>query len=259
MQKCSEWPHAPRGPWVRGFPDVIAQANYREMVSHPAYRDAKGGVSSDAALSVVSDCISDDAVEMLLKVIGDAKPLVLGVHAEESIGRNKIPVAYAEVLAEILRLQTDPGIVQASVANHTNAPTIYHRFASPPLFDGHVHAGAEYLLVDDTCTAGGTLTNLKGFVESNGGKVLAISVLSLTHPSRKCEIGLDTVTFKRLKMRHPALDRYWQESFGYGTECLTEGEAGHLLRAPSVDWIRDRLTEARRDLDLQRDQAATGS
>jgi hypothetical protein len=183
---------------------------------------------------------------------------VVGVHAEEAVGRNKIPLAYSEVLASILRLRTDPGIVQTTVANHTNAPSIYHRFASPPLFGGYVHAGADYLIVDDTCTAGGTLTNLKGFVESHGGTVVAMSVLSLAQPSRKCEMALATVTHKRLNMRHPALDRYWRESFGYGTECLTEGEAGHLLRAPSADWIRDRLTEARCNLDLSRGKATHG-
>jgi len=254
----ANWPHAPRTPWRQGFPDVIAQAGYREMISHPAYRDAKDGVSSEAALSLVADCISDDSIADLQRIIGNSKPIVLGIHAEEAVGRNRIPITYAEVLAGILRLRTDPGIVQATVANHTNAPSIYHRFASPPLFAGYVQAGAEYLIVDDTCTAGGTLTNLKGFVESNGGSVIGMSVLALVQPSRRCEIGLDTVTFKRLKLRHPILDRYWREVFGYGTDCLTEGEAGHLLRAPSADWIRDRLTEARCDLDLVRDKAAHG-
>jgi adenine/guanine phosphoribosyltransferase-like PRPP-binding protein len=233
---------------------VIAQTNYAFMKEHGLYRAAKDGVSSSAALSLVYDCIADNAVDLIREALGSSRPRIIGVHAEEATGRNKIPSAYAEVLAAILGLVTDPGVVQASVANHSGAKSIYHRFASQPSFDGYVEKGVDYLLVDDTCTAGGTLTNLKGFVEANGGNVVAMSVLSLGGQSLTYDISLAPWTLARLNRRHRDLDAVWREEFGYGVDALTEGEAGHLLAAPSVDTIRNRLIEARRDLNLLGDE-----
>lgn len=51
--------------------------------------------------------------------------------------------------------------------------------------------------------------------------------------------------------------------FGYGIDHLTQGEAGHLKAAPSVDAIRTRIFEARNAgferLDADRTQAPTGA
>ena len=38
---------------------------------------------------------------------------------------------------------------------------------------------------------------------------------------------------------------FWKETFGYGIDLLTQGEAGHLRKSPSVDAIRTRIIEAR--------------
>lgn len=43
------------------------------------------------------------------------------------------------------------------------------------------------------------------------------------------------------------MNQFWQENFGYGTDKLTQSEAGHLRRATSVDEIRDRLVKARHE------------
>jgi len=226
------------------------------MFHHPAYRAAKSGASAESAHTLVSDCIADAQMDRITTFLNGRRPRVVGVHSEESGGRNKIPTMYAEVLAGVLNLDTDPGIVQSTVANHSEAPSIYHRFVSPPLFDGYVEPGADYLIVDDTCTAGGTLANLKGFIEASGGRVAGMSVLALPNVALRYEISLAQPTLKRLMMRHPSLGAYWMEEFGHDLEGLTEGEAGHLLSAPSFDTIRNRLTEARRDCDLARSEAA---
>jgi hypothetical protein len=77
-----------------------------------------------------------------------------------------------------------------------------------------------------------------------------MSVIAL--PSRRTEIdiSLADTTLRRLKYRHPGLERFWREEFGHELDTLTDGEAGHLRSAPSVDTIRNRLAEARRDLNL---------
>jgi hypothetical protein len=247
---------APRTPWRANFPPVVGQCNYRFMHDHPSYRLAKDGENDEAALSLIYDCISDRSMEAIQRAIGGCVPRVVAVHAEEATGRNKIPMAYGEVLAAYLGLDTDPGIVQATVANHGGAASIYHRMVSQPTFQGYVEAGAHYLIVDDTCTAGGTLANLKGYIEVNGGIVAAMSVLSGRWSDTLYDISLAPGTLSRLKYRHSRLNKLWQEEFSNGIETLTEGEAGHLFVAPSVDTIRNRLAEARRDLHLDGDEGA---
>lgn len=224
------------------------------MKNNPCYAPAKRGESSDAAVSLVLNCIDDSSMISIKSVLSGRKPRVVAVHANEVSGRNKIPMAYGEVLAGVLSLDTDPGIVQASIANHSRAPSIYHRFASPPIFDGYVEKGADYVIIDDTCTAGGTLTNLRGFIEERGGCVILMSVLALNGVSRSYDISLSPGTLHQLRKKHPQLDKWWVEKFGYGIDCLTEGEAGHLRSAPSFDAIRNRLIEARRDLGFDGDE-----
>jgi hypothetical protein len=188
--------------------------------------------------------------------LSPSKPRIVPVHAEEMGGRNKIPMAYGEVIANVLRLDTDPGIVQSSVANHSNSPSIYHRLVSSPTFSGFVEKGVDYFLVDDTCTAGGTLASLRGFIEGSGGRVALMSVLALNNLNRAYDMSLSETTLLQLRRKHPQLDAWWGEEFGYGIDCLTEGEAGHLRSAPSFDTIRSRIIEARRDLNLNGNEGA---
>lgn len=62
-----------------------------------------------------------------------------------------------------------------NVVGHTGANG-FLRLARQAVFDGEVIAGAEYLLVDDFIGQGGTLANLKGYIESSGGIVLGATV-----------------------------------------------------------------------------------
>jgi hypothetical protein len=223
------------------------------MRGHFAYRDAKDAKddrSLPAAVVLVLDLISDSGVTRVREIVGERRIKIVGVHAQEARGRNKIPVAYAEILAHVLDQNAVPEIIQSSIANHSAAPSIYHRMVAQPAFEGPVDPGALYVIVDDICTAGGTLANLKGHIEINGGEVIGMSTLASNSPGEPYYISLADQTLARLKYRHRGLDSFWKEEFGYGLECLTEGEAGHLLKAPTVDAIRKRLAEARRDLDL---------
>ncbi|VEE63125.1 Uncharacterised protein [Shewanella putrefaciens] len=55
-----------------------------------------------------------------------------------------------------------------------------------------------------------------------------------------------------------AMNNYWKEEFGYGIEQLTQGEAGHLRKAPTVDAIRDRITAARNAAGWAMDESRAG-
>jgi hypothetical protein len=251
-----KFPYAPRTPWPEGFPPVVAHIPYQKLKQHDAYEAAKRGSSSDSALLLTYDLITDKTIEKIRKIFNNRRPRIVAVHAQEAQGRNKIPMAYAEVLGAILNTYTDPGIVQSSIADHSNAASFYHRMVSPPTFDGYVEKEADYFIVDDTCTAGGTLANLRGYIESKGGVIIGISTLAISTPNLEYDISLAEHTFARLKYRHPELDNLCKQEFNYGIECLTEGEAGHFYAAPSTDTIRNRLAEARRDLNVSRNEEA---
>jgi orotate phosphoribosyltransferase len=51
------------------------------------------------------------------------------------------------------------------------------RLALRPEFEGDVHTGKRYVLVDDVTSLGGTLAELGNYIQSNGGIVAGIFVL----------------------------------------------------------------------------------
>jgi adenine/guanine phosphoribosyltransferase-like PRPP-binding protein len=68
----------------------------------------------------------------------------------------------------------------------------YRRLALPALFGGDVKE-PEYFLVDDFIGQGGTLANLRGFVESRGAKVFGAATLTGKGDSAKLNLGEETL------------------------------------------------------------------
>lgn len=233
---------AVRSPW-RNFPAVLIARDLSLAKQHPAYAAAKSG-DVEAAFRLVNDLMTPETVGRIRAALAGRKPIVVPIYAEEATGQNKIPLAYAEALASHLGLEVSPNIVQVVRAEHTNAGA-FERMARQPEFDGPVQPGQDYLIVDDTLTMGGTLANLRGYIESKGGNVVLASTLTGFGPA--ANIRLLPHLLKRLRRKHgEALEQFWQEQFGHGLDTLTQGEAGHLLKAPSLDSIRDRLAQGRR-------------
>ncbi|HER25950.1 MAG TPA: hypothetical protein ENI69_02455 [Rhodospirillales bacterium] len=111
------------------------------------------------------------------------------------------------------------------------------------LISGDVKKDADYLVVDDHVGLGGTIANLKGHIETNGGAVILVTTLTESRESRRVALTLRTLI--DLKDKHGAeLEEYWQNRFGHGLDRLTEAEAGYLLRTQNVDRIRDRIHAA---------------
>jgi hypothetical protein len=112
------------------------------------------------------------------------------------------------------------------------------------LFDGQIAPGAEYFLVDDHFGMGGTLANLRGYVEASGARVTGATTLTA---SRGNDIlALSAATRAELAARYEqGLESYLQTEFGFGADCLTEPEAGYLGRAQTLDAIRGRIFAAK--------------
>ncbi|MCK7575309.1 MAG: phosphoribosyltransferase [Chromatiales bacterium] len=162
-------------------------------------------------------------------------------HAVERDGVNAIPEALADELSARLSLPVDEGLVQINIVGHTGANG-FARLSRPAAFDGEVISGAGYFLVDDFVGQGGTLANLKGYIESNGGVVIGATVLTGKPFSAVLSPTREQLTALRAK-HGQTLEIWWHERFGYGFDCLTQSEARYLERSPDADTIRSRLIE----------------
>lgn len=230
-----------RAPWGN-FPRVIRNGDLGTLAEEPEYQSAKQG-DMIAALNLVDRLLTDDTVDQIKALIGLDKPVLLPVLAVEESGNNKIPLAMAEVLSDRLGLEVELGIVQRDKVARTGAGAD-HRLAFNPSFEGEVRSGQKYLILDDTLTMGGTLASLRGYIENRGGTVIGASVM--TAHSGAVDLNVKPKMLAAIAQKHGvAMDIFWKENFGYGIDKLTQGEAGHVKAAESVDAIRDRIATAR--------------
>ena len=232
----------PRSPWQTDFPDVVVHAELRARNAHPAYAAAKSG-DADGADKLVRDLLAAESTEQLARMLSGRRPVIFGVTADEVGGFNAIPDAMAEILGEYLGSAVAAGaIIQANKVGHTRADG-WHRLVTPAVFNGDVIAGADYVLVDDHVGFGGTLANLRGFIEHNGGHVFCMTTLTETRDARRIAASKETLDL--LHARHgQELDHFWRSEFGHGTDCLTNIEAGYLCRVESVAAIKARMAQA---------------
>ncbi|MDF7675975.1 PriCT-2 domain-containing protein [Neisseriaceae bacterium ESL0693] len=238
-----EWQKPDRTPWG-DFPPVIRNGNMGELKNEPEYRAAKGG-DVLAAAHLISKLINDHTAEAIQHMIGEHKPYIVPVQAEEATGKNKIPLAMANAFSQKLGLPIDYDIWQANKVSRTGAG-IDHRLAFQPKFNGKVEAGREYILMDDTLSVGSTIANLKGYIETHGGKVLGAAVMTAHEGS--LNIVIKPTMIQAINRKHgDGMDKLWKEEFGYGIDKLTQGEAGHLRAAKNVDAIRTRISAARNE------------
>lgn len=233
-----------RTPWD-AFPDVVICADIPVAKRHPLFDAAKAG-DAKAAEALVEDVLATAGHPQLGYIEADSRPYLLAVHAVETAGMNAIPRAFARALSGMIKLPLASGIIQINRVTHTGA-TGYHRLAFPPVFDGKVEP-SEYVLVDDFIGQGGTLANLRGYVESNNGKV--IGAVTLTGKTYSGKLRLEECTLRDLREKHGReLEEWWAATFGYGLERLTESEAQYLHRSDNVDTITTRIVAARRGGD----------
>lgn len=228
-----------RTAW-REFPPVIIQAEELAVKKHPAYTAAKGG-DAEAAETLILETVALGTLEKLSAQMGATRPHLLAVHALETEGVNAIPKVLARILAKMLDLPVSQGIVQSNRVTHTGADG-YHRLAFPALFTGEARE-KEYYLVDDFIGQGGTLANLKGWVEQQGATVLGAT--TLTGRAYSAQLKLEATTLEELRVKYGTdLETWWLDTFGYGFEKLTASEARYLLRSGDAERITTRLAAA---------------
>ena len=166
----------------------------------------------------------------------------MSAHAYEREGINAIPEAFAVEISKAVGWPHDLGVAQINVT-HTGADG-FSRLARQAEFAGTVQNGCEYVLVDDFVGMGGTLANLKGYIESQGGKVLA--AVSLTGKPHSAKLALSSERLQELRGKHGTeLENWWIGQFAHAFDALTESEARYLARTEAIDTIRDRIAAAK--------------
>ena len=239
----------PRVSWRCDFPDAILFADETETKRHADYQAAKSGDDS-AARRLIGALVGHSGVAAVRRLVDTSdigSPAFACAHAYEAEGVNAIPAALAESLSAQLDVPFVADIVQTNLVSHTGADG-YGRLARQARFEGGVDSGREYVMVDDFIGQGGTMANLRGWIEKQGGSV--IGAVALTGKPYSAKLNPTKEQLHELRDRHGRdFEKWWRTRFGHPFNCLTQSEARYLARSPDVDTIRDRLAAAERQGD----------
>jgi hypothetical protein len=229
-----------RAPWGSGFPAVLIQAPRREVTTHPWFAAARTG-DVDAAALLVADTVSGDVTDRLAELGLGRDPILASVHALGSAGVSVLAEVLAQALRKLLGWETDTELVQANIVDHPGDIGFGH-LARQAVFAGGVQAGRTYILVDDFIGQGGTLANLRGHILRGGGQVTGATVLTGNAAAAELVPGQDVL--QELGSKHGSVERWWEQYFGWGFDCLTAAEARYLAGWPDTDGIRERIEAA---------------
>ncbi len=122
-------------------------------------------------MRLANDLLSSEAVAAIRSLLPTTPPVLVPVRAIETGGINLIPDAMAHELGRRLGLPVTSEIIQTNTVGHTRASG-FHRLAFQPTFSGRIETRRPYLLIDDHVGLGGTLANLRGHIEAEGGQVV---------------------------------------------------------------------------------------
>lgn len=217
------------------------------VTNDPNYNNAKNG-DFNAAVNLVNDNTNKEFFLKIKMAIGNnTNSIVVPVRSVEQDGLdNAIPEALASVISDKLNLAVDiNGIRQNERVGRTGSDG-WHRIANQPTFSGDV-INSNYIIADDTLAQGGTVAQLKEYIESNGGKVILVT--ALTGKQYSATIGLQKTTLSLLREKHGSIEKWFKESFGYGFDGLTESEARYIISAKglSSNEVRERIASAKRE------------
>ena len=234
----------PRVPWL-DFPGAVLLAEETRTKKHLEYAAAKSG-DSVAAANLVKSLVGTSGLAAVGELVADVKesgPLALvSAHAYERDGVNAIPGALAELLSVRLGLLHEDSVVQTNIVSHTGAGG-YGRLARQAAFGGNVAAGVRFVMVDDFIGQGGTLANLRGWIERQGSTV--VGAVGLTGKPYSAKLSPTLEQLDELRQKHGTeFEAWWRERFGHAFDCLTQSEARYLARSPDADTIRGRLAAA---------------
>lgn len=219
------------------LPPALIAHPLATITNHTAYAAAKSG-NVKAAIAIAQALIKTDFLSEIRTSIGSKKPIVVPVMAEESGGRNRIPLACAKFIAKRLGLPIARRIMQSNRANRTNLSAL-DRVFSQATFTGPVEKNADYILVDDTLTQGGTFASLAAHIRAYGGNPIA--AIALTGKNYSATLSQSDESLTQLRSHLGDLEPAFRDATGYGFDALTASETRALIAWRPVDAVRTRI------------------
>ena len=168
-------------------------------------------------------------------------PALVSVHAHEGGSVNAIPAALAELLSERLGIEYNDTVVQTNLVCHTGADG-YGRLARQARFEGAAERGRMYLMVDDFIGQGGTLANLRGWIETQGGRVGG--AVALTGKPYSAILAPSKEQLHELRQKHGKTSRSGGESISVtpSTALLNQklgtSPVPRMLTPSEIDLLR---------------------
>ena len=228
--------------WDADFPNIAIMTTGTKMKSHALYHQAKHG-DIEAAAEVVTSIAKTQKLHELANRHPHA--ILCSVHEKSGDDINCLPQAYAAYIAHVTGLPVESDIVKTNKTGHTGSGA-FHRFLSRAKFDGKVVRGKEYILCDDYVTQGGTLSELRQYIQKNGGKVVAITTLAAAQGSTVIAPTQDNLHKLEHIFGEEKIKRFLTEHNIYGGNwhALTNSEAGLLLkyRKQGLESARDKIS-----------------
>jgi len=220
----------------------------KKLENHPDYKKAKAG-DVESAIRVVQDLIKPAKIEALYKQFPDA--IVVAPHAEEMAGNNAIPHQLAMAYGDA-GFAVDEEIVQKNKVGRTVQSGAL-RLAVRPSFDGKVEKGRQYIVLDDALGQGGTSSELRHYIENNGGEVVYISALTAGIFGAKVSIKRGTITNLINAFGRKKLEDFLHEFNTAGTiEALTEKEGRKILgfRVQGLNALRNQIFKEAKEANV---------
>lgn len=169
--------------------------------------------------------------------------LVVPARAGVILGKNQLPMAYSVGIQAITGLKVAPDIIQSNKVGQTGANALT-RFINRATFEGEIDPGAEYIIVDDMILQGGTVADLRKYVESNGGRVVGVTTLATANNSTILPISKETLEQIERKFGRDEIEQFLEEyNIAGGIEALTESEAWFFDRWRSLDALRNKVAK----------------
>lgn len=212
-------------PWGSFFPAVTNHTSAAYARSHPEFDAAKHG-DFDAALRLVDDLVKDERIRQIAEEYPNAH--VVYNHKMQGERINMIPAAYAAKFSAV-GMTVEHDIIAITDVSHTNASDIA-RISKRMRYEGNVTRGADYILLDDFITSGAELRDMRDYIQSKGGNVVAMTTLGHGSYGKLTDIRIDNKYIECLK-QNGITDKELRK-YGIASElgCLTLGEAAKLAR-----------------------------
>lgn len=211
--------------WGSFFPAVTNHTSASCARSHPDFEAAKNG-DFDAALRLVDTLVKDERIKRIAEEFPNAH--IVYNHRMHGKRINMIPAAYAAKFSAA-GMKVEHDIIAITDVSHTNASDIA-RISKRMRYEGNVTQGADYILLDDFITSGAELRDMRDYIQSKGGNVVAMTTLGHGSYGKLSDIRINEQCIESLKQNGITDKELRKYGIASAIGCLTLSEGAKLVR-----------------------------